>query len=255
MNEDINLLIKKFQEIEGKGWIRSISKSFGSIGLTFEKELGKKADSLYFPDYFGIELKCTSNKSKYPLYLFTLAFDGPNFPEIDRIIKKYGYSDKDYPEYKVLATNLSYKYKTTIKSGVKFKLHINEEEEKLYLNVYDLSNNMIESESFVYLDSIKQHLLLKLNQLALVYAESKKDEISTYFHYYKMAIYQLKSFEDFIELLKRDIIKVSLIARIEKSGNEIGRYRNKNLVFQINKEYINKLFKQVDLQEFEQYKK
>ncbi len=38
MNEDINLLIKKFQEIESKGWIRSISKSFGSIGLTFEKE-------------------------------------------------------------------------------------------------------------------------------------------------------------------------------------------------------------------------
>ena len=70
-----------------------------------------------------------------------------------------------------------------------------------------------------------------------------------------MAIYELKPFEDFIELLKKDIVKVSLIARIEKSGNEIGRYRNKNLVFQINKEYIDKLFKQIDLQEFKQYKK
>lgn len=125
----------------------------------------------------------------------------------------------------------------------------------MYLNVYDLNNNMIESESFVYLDSIKQHLLLKLNQLALVYAENKKDENSKYFHYYKMAIYKLKPFEKFIELLKEDIVKVSLIARIEKSGNKIGRYRNKNLVFQINKEYINKLFKQIDLQEFRQYKK
>lgn len=255
MNENIKLLIKKFQQIEGKGWIRSISKSFGGIGLTFENELGKKADSLYFPDYFGIELKCTSNKSKYPLYLFTLAFDGSTFPEINRIIKKYGYSDKDYPEYKVLATNLSYKYKTTIKSGVKFKLHINTGEEKLYLNIYDSNNNIVESESFVYLDSIKLHLLLKLKLLALVYAENKKDENSKYFHYYKMAIYELKPFEKFIELLKEDIVKVSLIARIEKSGNEIGRYRNKNLVFQINKEYINKLFKQIDLQEFRQYKK
>lgn len=54
MNENIKLLIKKFQEIEGEVWIRSISKSFGGIGLTFENELGKKADSLYFPDYFGI---------------------------------------------------------------------------------------------------------------------------------------------------------------------------------------------------------
>ena len=140
MNENIRLLIKKFQEIEGKGWIRSISKSFGGIGLTFENE--------------------------------------------------HGYSDKDYPEYKVLATNLSYKYKTTIKSGVKFKLHIDTGEEKLYLNIYDSNNNIVESESFVYLDSIKQHLLLKLNLLALVYAENKKDENSKYFHYYKMAIYK-----------------------------------------------------------------
>ena len=193
MNENIRLLIKKFQEIEGKGWIRSISKSFGGIGLTFENE--------------------------------------------------HGYSDKDYPEYKVLATNLSYKYKTTIKSGVKFKLHINTGEEKLYLNIYDSNNNIVESESFVYLDSIKLHLLLKLNLLALVYAENKKDENSKYFHYYKMAIYELKPFEKFIELLKEDIVKVILIARIEKSGNEIGRYRNKNLIFQ-----INKLFKQIDLQ-------
>ena len=120
----------------------------------------------------------------------------------------------------------------------------------MYLNVCDSNNNIVESESFVYLDSIKQHLLLKLNQLALIYAENKKDENSKYFHYYKMAIYELKPFEKFIELLKEDIVKVSLIARIEKSGNEIGRYRNKNLVFQ-----INKLFKQIDLQEFRQYKK
>ena len=84
MHENSKKLIDEFYRISQKGWIKSTSKSFGSVGLTFEKELGKSPDSLYFPDYYGIEIKCTTHYSKYPLYLFTIAFDGPTFPEIDR---------------------------------------------------------------------------------------------------------------------------------------------------------------------------
>ena len=70
MTVEENNLLNKFSEIYKKKWIKSFSNSFGSIGLTFENELGKKADSLYFPDYEGIEIKCVSRFSKYPLYLF-----------------------------------------------------------------------------------------------------------------------------------------------------------------------------------------
>lgn len=38
---------------------------------------------------------------------------------------------------------------------------------------------------------------------------------------------------------------VSLISRISKSGNDAGRYRNKNLVFQIKNENLNKLFEEI----------
>lgn len=161
MNEDLNKLISEFNRISHKGWIPSISNSFGNIGLTFEKELGKASNCLYFPDYYGIEIKCTSNKSKYPLYLFTLAFDGPTFPEINRIIEKYGYSDKDYPELKVLATKWSYKYKIMVNKNFKFQLELDKNEEKLYLVVYNLNNVLIKKKSFVYIDSIKQHLLFQ----------------------------------------------------------------------------------------------
>ena len=245
MNKDTNVLINEFKRIANKVWIKSTTRSFGGVGLEFEKELGKKKDSLYFPDYYGIELKCTSDKSKYPLYLLTLAFDGPTFPEINRIVEKYGYSDKDYPQYKVLATNLSYKYKTIINNNVKFQLHINDIEEKLYLDVYNLNNVLIERKSFVYIDSIKQHLLLKLNKLALITAKIKKINDCNYFHYYKIKLYELSDFNNFIYLLKKDIVKVSLISRIEKTGNEIGRYRNKNLVFQIKKDNIQRLFTEI----------
>lgn len=96
MTEEIKKLIDNFKIIANKKWIKSVSKSFGSIGITFEKELDKNPDALYFPDYYGTEIKCTSRYSRYPLFLFTVAFDGPSFPEINRIVEKYGYLDKTY---------------------------------------------------------------------------------------------------------------------------------------------------------------
>ena len=242
MSEEIKKLIDDFKIIANKKWIRSVSKSFGSIGLTFEKELDKSPDALYFPDYYGTEIKCTSRYSRYPLFLFTLAFDGPTFPEIDRIVEMYGYPDKTYPDKKVLFEKISCNKKTLVNNKYKFKLEINEEEEKLFLCVYDLDDELIERKSFVYLKSIEEHLTLKLNKLAIVYASTKNEENEKYFRYYKIEIYNLISFERFLRLLKFGVIEVSLISRISKSGQDTGRYRNKNLVFSIKKKNIDKLF-------------
>ena len=56
MTDEVKKLIDDFKIITNKKWIKSISKSFGSIGITFEKELGKNPDALYFPDYYGTEI-------------------------------------------------------------------------------------------------------------------------------------------------------------------------------------------------------
>ncbi len=235
-------LVTKFKKIADKKWIESISNSFGSIGITFEKELGKKADSLYFPDYHGIELKCTSRYSRYPLYLFSAAFDGPTFPEINRIIDKYGWYDKDYQDKKVLFTKLKYNEKTLVNDKYLFELKFDESDDKLFLCVYDLADNLIEKASFIYSYSLYNHLCLKLQKMAVVHASTKKINGKKYFRYYSIDIYKLISFEKFIELLKKDVIGVSLIARISKSGADSGRYRNKNLTFNIRKDDIEKLF-------------
>ncbi len=245
MDENIQSLIAKFKEITNKGYIKSNSKSFGSIGLTFEKELGKKPDSMYFPDYYDIEIKCTSRYSQYPLYLFTTAFDGPTFPEINRIVSKYGWYDKDYNDKLVLFTKLSFKKKITVNDKYQFKLSFDENKEKIYLNVYDMNDRLIESKSYVYLDRINNHINLKLNKLAVIYASIKKINDETFYRYYKMNIYKLISASKFIELLENDIVGVDLIARLNKSGVDAGRYRNKNLVFYIKKDKINKLYKTI----------
>ena len=114
MNEEVKKVVDNFKIIANKKWIKSVSKSFGSIGITFEKELNKNPDALYFPDYYGTEIKCVSRYSRYPLFLFTVAFDGPSFPEINRIVEKYGYPDKTYPDKKVLFEKVSCNKKTFV---------------------------------------------------------------------------------------------------------------------------------------------
>ena len=240
--DDINLLITQFYRVASKGWIESVSNSLGSIGLTFEKQLGKKTDCLFFPDYYGIEIKCLGRFSRYPISLFTCAFDGPGLNEINNIVEKYGYYDKVYTDKKVLFEKLSFKNKCTVNDTYQFKLELDKDEEKIFLCVYDLTDNLLERQSFVYLISIYNHLMLKLNRMALVRASKKKINNKTYFRYYKINIYELISFEKFVELLRNDDIIVSLISRIGKSGNDAGRYRNKNLVFQIKKDKLNKIF-------------
>ena len=108
-DDDIKELIFKFHTIARKRWVKSLNKGLGSVGYTFENELGKKPDSMYFPDYNGIEIKCSGRYSRYPITLFTVAFDGPSFPEINRILDTYGYSDKDFNDKKVIFVKLSCK--------------------------------------------------------------------------------------------------------------------------------------------------
>jgi len=245
MEQEVKELINNFKIISKKGWIKNKNKSWGSVGLTFEKLLNKKADSLFFPDYLGIEIKCTTLNSKYPLFLFTLAFDGPTFPEINRLVEKFGYPDKDYPDKKILFEKINSNDPQIRRHKYQFKFEIDHQEDKLYLCVYDIYQNLIEKQSFVYLDSIKNHLLTKLNKVALIYAANRKINNDKHFHYYKMEIYKLKNFDTFLKLLEQGIIEVDLIARISKSGQDAGRYRNKNLVFKINKNKIWMLFNRI----------
>lgn len=245
MNKEVQQLIEQFHIIANKKWIKSVDKGLGSVGLTFENELDKRPDSLYFPDYYGTEIKCSTRYSHYPISLFTLAFDGPTFPEISRIVKKYGYSDKVYLNKKVLFTELSFSKPILINSNYLFQLEIDDIEEKIYLCVYDLNHNLIEKESFVYFSSIYNHLMLKLKRLAIIYASQKDINSKKHFRYYKITIYELRSFEIFMELLRSGDIAVSLAAGIGKSGDGLKRHRNKNLIFKINKKRVDKLFQQI----------
>lgn len=241
ISSDLKYLIEKFNEISKEKWIPSVNMGTGSVGLTFENELSKNPDSVFFPDYNGIELKCTTRFSKFPFSLFSISFDGPTFPEIDRIVNLYGYYDYKYPDKKVLRVDL--KANEIKKShNYKFKLFLDKKNNKLFLEVYDLFDSLIERKSFVYLDKIIERLNLKLRNLAIIHGSRKIINDLEYFRYYELDAYKLRDNNIFLDLIEEGKIFVTLESRIGKSGYNDGKYKNKNLVFKIEREYLDELF-------------
>lgn len=239
---DINSenLIYLFKNIEKKDWIEGSKKGWGDIGLTFEKEIGKSPDSKYTPDYKNIEIKCSTKYSRYPLYLFTISFDGPSINETARITNKYGYYDKEYTSKKILYKKIQNYISDDNKYN--FKFEINREEERIYLSIYDSNYTLVEKKAYITFSNIKEHLYTKLNKLAIVKAQMKKINAQKYYHYYNMCLYELKSFNTFLSLIEENMLEIWFVSGIRRSGDRQGEQRNNNLAFSIKKENIDKLF-------------
>lgn len=241
MEENKKQLLKNFKEITKLKWVEGINNGTNSVGLTFESLLHKDIDSMYFPDYYGIEIKCSQRFSRYPVNLFSISFDGPRLYEMNRLLKTYGSKDVKYLDKLQLQGSIYVNKYNKINNNY-FKIKLNHETKKLIICVYYKDLNLLEEETYIDFETLKLRLTLKLSNLAIVYASKKKSNDKPSFRYYKITIYKLKSFDRFISLLEQDYINVSIIGRVSRSGEEEGRQRNKNIVFSIPKELIELLF-------------
>ena len=241
MKENFDEIIKKYEEINKIGYVQGINNNlYNSAGLTLEHYFEKNADSMFFPDYKGIEIKCTQRFSRYNITLFSLSFDGPSLFESNYLLETYGMSDQVYTDYKKITINLKLNQKVFINNKYYFELRL--DDDKLYINIYDIEMKLIETRAYIYFESIEKRMQIKLNKLALIYASKKKIDDNLYFRYYKIECFQYKGFQSFLQCLKQSIIKVALILRFSRNQNTIGKNKNKNFVFTISKYNLDSLF-------------
>ena len=185
--ESKNKLIEKIIKISKKRWIKGVNNSTNSVGLTFESLIDKSPDSMYFPDYYGIEIKCSQRFSRYPINLFSLAFDGPNLYEMNRLLMTYGKEDIKYKGKFQLQGSIHVNKYTQINNNY-FKLKIDKENQKIIVAIYDLDYQLLEEQTYIDFTTIKSRLELKLTNLAVVYASKKKIDNNPYFRYYLIEI-------------------------------------------------------------------
>ena len=246
METEFQNIIEKFLILNRRGYIPSISHNLiNAAGLTLENCLGKKADSMFFPDYEGIEIKCTQRYSEYDISLFSLSFDGPALFESNYLLENYGIADEIFPEYRKLIVRLKVNQKVAISDKYYFELVIDKERTGLYIKIYDINLKFIEDRAFIDLDSLEQRAQLKLNKLALFYASKKKIAEELFFRYYKLECYCYKGIENFITCLERGDIRITLLLRFARSGKAFGKSKNKGMVFSVRKGYMEKVFDQI----------
>lgn len=245
MEEEFKKIIDKFIEINKKGYVLGVNNENNSAGLTFERLLGKAPDSIFFPDYNGVEIKTTCRFSRYNIGLFSLAFDGPDLFESNYLLKKYGYYDKEFIDNKKLIVNLKMNKKVLVNNRYYFELKINYNDKKIELEIYDINFKLIEKRAFIYFDSLKQRIEAKLSKLTLIYASKKKTDDYLFFRYYKIVCYKYKNFETFLKLIESEDIKLSLMLRFSRSGSDLGKTKSKNMHFSIKKQSLHKLFDEI----------
>lgn len=219
----ILLLQKEFLRIKKLEYVKSVRGGSTGVGATFESLLGKNEDSLEIPDFGEIEIKTRRSYSKAKISLFTAVPTGSSFYEVKRLRDTYGY--RDVKDRSLKRLNVDVVGNELVAVGVRyfFKLKVDRNQERLYLCIFDKDRKLIDENTYWDFDILREKLLRKLQVLAVVKAWPNRIGGVEYFKYYKMNIYLLRGFQEFVDLLEKGKIIVNF-----RIGNyyDIQRYGN-----------------------------
>lgn len=241
MIDDLIELREKFNNIKEMGWVESQRKGTTGIGYTFEKLLGKEEEQFAIPDYNTIEIKTRFRNSKENINLFTAAPDGDFLFATKRIYNLYGYPDKQNPEYRVFFAKIG---NTPRYAGKKnqFKLTIDRKKELIRIIAIDRDKKNIDTCTSWSFKLLKEKLENKLKYLAFIKADTKFNNNLQFFKYYQLTFYMLRSFDTFLNLLENDVIFITFMIGVYKSGEKKGLMNNHGVRFDISENNLEKLF-------------
>ena len=246
MNEDFNELIKIFKQINNQGYIKGVSNNLSNAcGLTFEHLINKKPDSKYLPDFKSVEIKTTQRFSHFPISLFSLKFNGPSSHESTYLLERYGKIDPKLENKKILTINLKINEKVSVYGKYYFELNMDYLLQRIFIKIYDANKNYIEERAFINFDFLNERINAKIQSLALIFGSKKVMNNNLYFRYYQIKCYKYKDFNTFINLIVSGDIKLTLMLRFSKSVNDNSSNKNKNMIFRIDKNSLDKLFNKI----------
>lgn len=233
--------IEDFKKVKEMGFIESHRKSDTGIGKTFEDLIKIKENNFKTADYMSlIEIK---SQREYTGSYITLFTKSPTFPKGANAILKnsYGYPDEMHPNINVLHTSIFYQDFNKCKNKFGFKLDFNEK--NIILKIKLLSTNQIVSENISWnYEKIKSIINKKNSFIAVIFADTKKENNKEYFHFTKCNLLTGFNFEKFITAIKNNDIMFDIRIGAYKSGKNIGKLHDHGSGFRIHKTNLNKYF-------------
>lgn len=242
LDKNIHQLKKEFIRIRNLEYIKTIRSGNTGVGATFEHLLGKEQESFEIPDFDQIEIKTRRSYSKALISLFSAVPTGSSFYEVKRLRDTYGYRDPKEKSLKCLNTIIFGNQLTSVGIYYYFGLKIDREHQKVFLQIYDKQKNLIDENTYWDFDILEEKLFRKLSILALVKAWTNRIGGIEYFKYYKMNIYLLKGFSEFISMLENGKIAIEFRIGNYYSPKKFGMVHSHGVAFAIKEEDLEGLY-------------
>ncbi len=233
-NETVIKLKKELNVLKSIGFIESVvpsSRAPKDVGLTLERFLKVKVNSLKTPDYLGkIELKSKrEGLTKDSLFSKIPDKDISKYKTVKSVISKFGKLDKSH--------RISL-YNNIITRPNSHGLYLHPDNDKLILyQKYEL-NQITDEVCAWHYQTLKNSLETKHPTTLWVDAEEKVIQGKIYFLYRNFILTTKPVFSEFISLIERDLINFDWKGHIEN-----GKKRDHGPGFRIDKENRKYLFK------------
>ena len=241
------MLTKKFNTIKNLGYVKGINNNRNSAGSTLENLLGSSGFDFNIPDFYDIEIKALRKYYSAEFDLFNSSPDGGVVNAIKWLADNYGYPDKDYRHVKVFKGNVFSNRLSTIGHNYLFRLSINKNKERVYLEIVDYEYNLINKEIFWDFDTLRDKLERKLSKLAVIRFDKKFINNDVYYNFDSVKLYKLISFDRFIECINKGYVYVTFKSGVFKKGKYTGKFTDHGTSFRISIQNIEELFKSVVL--------
>jgi hypothetical protein len=240
---------REFYRIKELGYLRNVKSDYndGAAGNTFEMHLGVKENNLKEADFdnFEVKTKKTYLKSKSPISLFTLK---PSFPDDgDNYMRNnWGVPDTKYPNILRFSTSLYGHRWSTVYKKFKYKIDVDDNQERIYLVRADLNENIIDKTIYwTFTDILKG--AKKLQNMFLVDADMKIIDGKHHFKYTGATIcLDYIGNTNFIHLIKKGIVRYDNRLGVHGPNQpNAGQPHNHGGGFRVNKKDIGKLYSTV----------
>lgn len=244
LKNDIELLKQEFKRIKDMGLVKSLRKGTSGLGYTFETLLGKEEDKECKPDFGSIELKCKLGYTKSPITLFNCAPMRNGESATRYIFEKYSYHCNGDVNAKMIFSRSVFADFSKEFYGHEFKLKVDYYQTRVIMQVFS-NGEYFEDVCYWDFDVLEHKLKQKLQTLAIVEGYPYTYDKVLYYKYFRMRIYKLRGFFEFLKLIENG--KIMITFYIKDSINILG---NPNLdthgiAFRIRKENIPKLFYEI----------
>lgn len=225
-------LITYFKDIKNKGWIETKRHGDQCLGNAFEDIIGKPEDNKSEADYYGIELKVHRSITQSMVSLFSKA---PSYPKrVNTYLREtYGVVEGDYGK-KVLNTTISGLRENSHRGGHNFKLVVNRELERIYLQIRDIATQeIIDEEVYWSFSVLSKALEKKISKIAILYGDEKDEDGKHYVRYTEMRIIEQLTLEKLIKSIEDGKLLIDVRIGVYASGKNAGKTHDHGTAFRM----------------------